>query len=969
LKELLGPQQVLTKLIERLAHAGDASIYRLTPLVVAMPRNDEEVRKLLRYCADHRLHLAFRAAGTSLSGQAVTDGILVSLGRYWRRFEILDGGRAVSAEPGVVGGRLNAMLLRYGSKIGPDPASISSAMIGGIVANNASGLCCGTDQNSYKTLRGMRLILADGFTLDTAAPDAGARLRDVRPDISQGLLEMRREILARPDLASRIRHKYQIKNTTGYSLNAFVDFEDPVEILAHLMVGSEGTLGFISQVSLDTVPLAKFWATALIFFRDLSAVGEVVLRLREIGAAVVEFMDRASMLSVQEDMSYGFDLTPNCAALLVEFQEDDEAALAAKITAVSRLVPPEALLEPFEFTMDPDTRNRFWGMRKGIYPTVGAMRTPGTSVIIEDVVFPVRRMPQAISEVQDVIFRSGFTDGVIFGHAKEGNLHPVITQDFADPGVVDRYARFMNELADLVLNRYDGSFKGEHGTGRNVAPFVELEWGEEAYDLMRRIKRLLDPDGILNPGVILNDDPKVHLKDLKTMPVFSEIADPCIECGFCEVRCPSQDLTLTPRQRIAVRRQIVELARSRDGRHRRQAKMLEQDYLYYGIDTCAVDGMCALACPVKIDTGRLTRELRGSRHSRFQHALAHAAVRRFGLVTAALRTVLRLTDTVERLFGKQALVLGSRIASKLTFGTVPALSPQIPLPGPARPLPRPPGRKFGRTVVYFPSCLTRTLGPIPGERDRKGLAETILFILERGGWDVVYPGGISHLCCGQPFSSKGFIPAAEEMTPRLVRALWKATEHGTWPVMCDTSPCSGHIIRAAEYLREPELIWWRKMKVYDMSTFLVKHVLPDVKNLSKLPVHAVLHPTCTIMKIGAHKDMVAAAEMCAEKVTVPVMAECCGFAGDRGFRHPELTLSATAQEAKEVMEYARFEPNSLFLSTCRTCEVGVTAGSGLPYQSIAYLVADAIRAGERARPESAPHQPEALPAAAGESAP
>lgn len=944
LEQRLGKEAVLGKLIERLAHAGDASIYRMIPQAVLMPRRDEDIQAILEYCRERNLPVTFRAAGTSLSGQAVTDGILVSLGRHWRNYNISEDGRTVSAQPGVVGGKLNAILSRRGCKIGPDPASINAAMIGGIVANNASGLCCGIDQNSYRTLRGIRLILADGYLLDTSWPDAGLRLERDRPQLVRGLLRLREEILGQRELAARIRHKYRIKNTTGYSLNALIDFEDPVEILSHLMVGSEGTLGFISQVTLDTIPLPKFWATALVYFRDLRETGESIFRLREMGAAVVEFMDRASLLSVQDRMQYSFKPGPDCAALLVEFQENDESVLADKIKQAVRAIPLPSLIEPVEFTMDPEVRRHYWSMRKGIYPTVGAMRKRGAAVLIEDVVFPIDRIPEAIPDLQSLIQRSGFPDGVIFGHAKEGNFHPVITHDFSNERVVKQYAEFMNALADLVLNRYDGSFKGEHGTGRNVAPFVELEWGAQAYRLMYRIKELLDPSGILNPGVILNPDPEAHLKHLKPMPVFSEIADACIECGFCEVRCPSQDITLSPRQRIAVQRQIVDLERRGDAHSRQQAKTLEEEYLYYGVDTCAVDGMCAMACPVKIDTGRLAKQLREARRTKAERFMANAAARNFGPLVSATRIALGVTRWIERLLGKEAIVAASKAAHWLSRGALPALAREIPLPGAAPKLPPVPRTAFERTVVYFPSCLTRAMGSLLQEKSQQGLAETVIFILNHFGWNVVYPPGVSNLCCGQPFSSKGFISATETMTANLIRALWKASEQGQLPILCDTSPCSGQLLRAGEYLSEPELSCWRKMKLFDMPTFLVRQVLPREPVLKKLPIHAVLHPTCTIMKIGAEKDLIEAAERCAERVTVPVMAECCGFAGDRGFHHPELTLSATADEAREVLEYARQDPDAMFLSTCRTCEMGVAAGSGLPYRSIAYLVADTIRA-------------------------
>jgi D-lactate dehydrogenase len=387
----------------------------------------------------------------------------------------------------------------------------------------------------------------------------------------------------------------------------------------------------------------------------------------------------------------------------------------------------------------------------------------------------------------------------------------------------------------------------------------------------------------------------------------------------------------------------VELEKSRDRADRKLAKQLDEEYVYYGVDTCSVDGMCAMACPVNIDTGRVVKEIRARKRSRLQHFLADRAVSHFAFLTRIIRASIGVTVAVEKLLGKGFVVFMTKVGSALSFRALPSLSKEIPVPRPAPELPEPDGTGHDRTVVYFPSCLTRTLGAIPGEKPGDGLAATLLYILGEGGWNAVYPKGLRGLCCGQPFSSKGFVAAAEKMASRLIRALWDATDEGKHPIMCDTSPCSGQIMRAGENLMEPELGMWRKLKIYDMPTFLVRFVLPEIENLEPLPVNAVLHPTCTIMKIGAHKDLVRAAEMCATKVTVPVMAECCGFAGDRGFRHPELTLSATAQEAKEVQEYARCEPNSLFLSTCRTCEVGVTAGSGLPYQSLAYLVADAIR--------------------------
>ncbi len=178
----------------------------------------------------------------------------------------------------------------------------------------------------------------------------------------------------------------------------------------------------------------------------------------------------------------------------------------------------------------------------------------------------------------------------------------------------------MDDVVALVVNRYDGALKAEHGTGRNIAPFVETEWGPDAYAVMRELKRLADPDGILNPGVIITDDPHAHLAHLKSLPAVDPAVDTCIECGYCESKCPSRDLTLTPRQRIVVRRHMERLSGEPAGAASLAA--IEADFDYEALDTCAADGLCATACPVGIDTGQLTKHLRTARHRPTGHRVA-----------------------------------------------------------------------------------------------------------------------------------------------------------------------------------------------------------------------------------------------------------------------------------------------------------------------------------------------------------
>lgn len=938
-REQLGREQVLSTLMDRTARAGDASIYRLVPRVVVQPRNVTDVQSILKYCADVGLYLTFRAAGTSLSGQAVTDGILVDVARHWRHHRILNGGSRIAIEPGVIGSHINAYLAPHRAKIGPDPASIGACMMGGIAANNASGMCCGVQFNSYHTMDSMKLVLADGLTLDTSAPDADDGLRTARPQLYRDLEIIRDTIRDDKPLAERIARKFSIKNTCGYSMNAFVDFDRPIDILSHLMIGSEGTLGFIAEITLRTIPDKPSKATTLVYFKELVDAGLAIKPLADAGAAVLEIMDRASMLSVAEEMKYAFSLdgAGNCAALLVEFQEDDETSLAKRLGVAQEILSRWPLLAPVSFTRDPAVQADYWHMRKGLFPSVGAMREMGTAVIIEDIAVEQSRLAECITDLQDLFRKHDFPDAIIFGHARDGNLHFVICNDFADQIQIARYARMMDELTALVVSKYDGSLKAEHGTGRNIAPFVESEWGEKLYSLMWRLKQLLDPGNVLNPGVILNRDPHAHLKNLKVMPIVSPIVDKCIECGFCEPRCPSRDLTITPRQRIAVLREIERLKTLGDLESRRTAGDLIAQYEYSGMDTCATDGMCATACPVKINTGEMIKELRENQHSPMAQGISVFLSRHFGALAAIAHFGLVMLKAGGP-FGVSVARASAKLGHRMTGGTIPMLPEEMPIPRPAPRLPIPgiasPVRN--KTVVYYPSCLTRTLGSLDGETSKVGVAEAAIAVLEKCGWNVIIPPGIGNTCCGQPFFSKGYACAGIDAACRTVETLWSTSDEGALPIICDTSPCSGQLHTSGAYLTGAHLAKWRQLAIFDFVEFMAGKVLADRVSWPRLQRSVTLHPTCTLMKMGGVPDLRKVASAFASDVTIPIQAECCGFAGDRGFNFPELTLSATRPEASEVAA------ESHCYSTCRTCEIGMTAATGQVYQSIIHLCYDAL---------------------------
>jgi D-lactate dehydrogenase len=940
LARIVGRERVLARPIDLLARSVDASIYRMIPQAVVRPRDLDEVRALLAYAHTHDRHLTFRTAGTSLSGQAVTDDLLVELAPFWKAFRILDEGARVWTQPGVVGGHLNLRLAPFGRRLGPDPASIDACMMGGIVANNSSGMCCGVAQNTYHTLEAITVMLADGTLVDTAEPDVDARLLAARPDLHAALLRLRDEIRGDPALVALLRRKFSLKNTTGYSLHAFLDHDTPAQILAHLMVGSQGTLGFWANATLRTVPEPKWRATALVYFDELTDAGAAVAPLAAAGAAALEIMDAISLRSQAGDRAYPFTIEDRTAALLVEMRADSEPLLDTCVAEAEAVLAKFALKAPVAFTRVPSERDAHWRLRKGLFPSVGGVRRSGTAVVIEDVAVPADRLAEAILDLKALFKAHDFEDAILFGHAKDGNLHFVFARDFADPVTVRHYADFMQAVSDLVIDKYAGSLKAEHGSGRNMAPFVRQEFGEQAYALLKEVKRLFDPAGVLNPDVVLSDDPDIHLKNLKPLPSISPTADKCIECGFCEARCPSRDLTLTPRQRIVAVREMTRLLTVPGAEAQAWRVSLLADFAYEGDATCARDGMCQTSCPVKIDTGALMKELQKAAHTPAAHRTAASLARRFGTVARAARTALRAAALARRLPGGARLVQGNTaVLHRLWPSLVPRIDPELELPRPAPPLPAL-SDGAGPGVVYFPSCLSRILGPLPGE-DSVSTPVAVRDALAAAGFAARYPEGLTGLCCGMPFASKAFPDAARLAASRTAEALWAASRDGTHVVVTDASPCAGTLRDlAVTHLAASG----RALTVLDFPTFWAREGLSRGKP-ARVSGTAVLHPTCTLVKMGGLPDLLAVARAYSEEVVVPPSAECCGFAGDRGFLVPELTRSATLRESGDVKAVLSADPDARLFSTCRTCEIGLSRGVGRPYRSIAHLVREALLGG------------------------
>ena len=564
-RQFIPQERIYTDELRRLAWGTDAGFYRLIPQIVIRSEGEEEISRLLKLAGSHNLPVTFRAAGTSLSGQAISDSILIVAGKHWEGYSISPDHEEITLQPGIIGQRVNELLAPFGRKFAPDPASVKSAMVGGIVMNNASGMNCGTHANSDKVLLSARIVLADGTVLDTGDSVSRAAFEVTHRDFIRRICTLRDEVRADGKLAERIRYKYSIKNVTGLNLLPFVRFDDPFDIIAHLMVGSEGTLAFLSQVTMKTEYDYPCKASAMLYFKTIKEACRAVVAMKKLtggnGEWTVkgaELLDWKSLASVSDPvfLKYKGEI---CSSTLPGVEPGDETGLTAVLTetkarsteelrqnirAIEQCLSAFQTYTPVCFTDKPEEYSKYWAIRSGIFPSVGGTRKPGTTCLIEDVAFHIKDLPEATAELQQLIARHGYEDACIYGHALEGNYHFILNQSFSSEAEVKRYEDLMNDVKTLVADKYDGSLKAEHGTGRNMAPFVRHEWGDAAYEVMKAVKNLFDPKGLLNPGVIFNDDPKCHIKNFKPLPLIPlDAQNPaakvnrCIECGFCEVNC------------------------------------------------------------------------------------------------------------------------------------------------------------------------------------------------------------------------------------------------------------------------------------------------------------------------------------------------------------------------------------------------------------------------------------------------
>ena len=943
----------------RLAWGTDAGFYRLIPQEVLHPATEADVQQIMQRAHREGRHITFRAAGTSLSGQAISDSLLVVCGKKWEQSEVLDDGMRIRLQPGIIGQRVNDILRPYGRRFTPDPASIKSAMVGGIVNNNASGMCCGTHANSYRMLQSVRIILPDGTILDTGDETSREAFRRTHSDFIRRIEQLRDRVQQDEELKSLILKKYSIKNVTGLTILPFAEYTDPFDIIARLIPGSEGTLAFLSEITMLTGEDYQHSASALLLFPTTDSACRAVTEMKHTGLlSAAEYFDRKAMRVVEHDFPELQGLPEDAGAVLIKIEASTAEQLKEKESVISNILSSYNLILNSQPLQTPDqkpkTKNqktktqntplflgekeatRYWAMRSGIFPAVGGTREIGTTCLIEDIAFPIDFLAEATADLQALFREHNYPDAVIYGHALEGNYHFILNQRFDTQEAISQYDRMMHAVVSLVVDKYHGSLKAEHGTGRNMAPFVRREWGDKAYQLMRDVKDLFDPENIMNPGVIFNEDEQSYLMNLKPLPEVDSLIDRCIECGFCEVNCVSCGFAFSSRQRIVLQREIARLERL--GEHR-EAERLRKAFRHEGKDLCAGDGLCSTSCPVGINVGEYIHLLREREMSAAGKSIGRYAANHFSQVGGAISSVLSVAGFAQDVLGNGIM---SAIGKGLHLCGIPLWTPAMPRRVKNRFNPKVTESQGGlrrERVVYFPSCLNQRLGLQKGSPASQPTMGDMVELLQKAGYEVIFPENMQNLCCGTIWESKGMPGEADMKARELHEALRLASNNYQYPIVCDQSPCLYRIRHTLplpdsnSQIVNSQIVNNKIVNIYEPAEFIEKYVL-DKLDITPADETVMLHVTCSMRKMGLGDTLLRVAQRCAKTVVVPEEIGCCAFAGDKGFTHPELNRWALRKLRGQVEKHHA----TLGISNSRTCEIGLSLHSGIPYMNIAYLV-------------------------------
>ena len=935
--------EVLFDALHRTLYSTAACIYQIPPLGAVVPRHEGDVLSVLEYARRHGLPVTARGGGSGLAGQTLGRGIILDFSKHFRRIgapDLVEG--TVRVQPGVIPAQLNRLLRKDGLRFAPDPSSAAWCTLGGMIANNAGGSHTVRYGATRENVASLRMALADGTIVETSpvsatlAGDAGgASPAQVRPG-GEPLVRLAaalRRIVERHRPVIEARQPTTRRNASGYALreacNGSVD-------LSKVVVGSEGTLGLVLEATLRLVPIPKAVATALVLFDDLEKSGAGVVAILQARPSAVELLDRTFVDVIREaDPKMGLGLPAGTEAIvIVELEGDDQKEVLNRLRRMEQsLVSVQRLATEVRSGTRPEEMARIWAIRKAASPLLsrreGRLRN---TRFIEDAAVHPEKMAEFVSRLR-ALLRKHELQAAIFGHAGDCNLHcnPLMNQkDPRDLRVMEAVAE---EFVDLVTD-LGGSLSGEHGDGRLRTPYLRRAYGPLA-DVFREVKELFDPQGILNPGIIVHDGSYGLTDDLRYGERYRRVAtgtpldadlwqreiEKCHGCGACRDYCPvaveTGDEAATARAKGNLLRSVLS--------GRLEPGVLSSDGFKQIMDLCVNCRLCHSECPTAIDIPGMAIMAKEvyvrSRGKRLPDRLltAGAPLLRLGAAVAPLANAALRSPLLRRLGAALSGIAARR--DMPAFAAAP-LEPRLPSVDPE-----------GRKVAYFHGCFA-------GYQDTEGEGRAAIELLEALGCTVAIP---PQECCGIAAITYGHLDDVRPAAERNVATFLDLLRRGYEPVY--SAPSCG-LALVEDYPRllgtpQSEVLARHVKDLHDYVLMLLESDAALLARLRPVPMRLTYHNPCHLQARGLGDGVVRLLRLVPGLEVVPIGEDhCCGIAGTFGMK--EKHFDQSMRMGRPLFESLERAKVPVVATGCGTCKIQIEQGTGLPVVHPIKIVHDSL---------------------------
>ena len=937
--------------VSRALYSTDASVYQIPPRGVVIPRSADDVVRVVEVAAHHGCSMTARGGGTSQAGQAIGPGLVLDTSKHLNRvLEVNAGERWARVEPGVVLDDLNAQLRPLGLRFAPDISSASRATVGGMMANNSSGARSITYGKTIDHVLEQHVVLADGRVahfrpltpVELATARAGTGIEARAYDVVPRLAADHRDEIAR-------RFPKILRRVGGYNLDAFVDPDRPVD-LTRLMVGSEGTLGLVIEARLRLVPLPAAKALLVVEFEDLlEALDATPLVLRHRPAAV-EVMDAFILGHTREHAALdglrrALVRSETGTLLCIELYADHADELPARLDALERDLARSRFRCRTERETSLAAQARVWSLRESALGLSMAMKGDDKTIsFVEDTAVAPEKLRDYIERFLQIVGRHGSSAGV-YAHASVGCLHvrPVVNLKTADG--VARFEAIANDIADLVLE-FGGALSGEHGDGLVRGPFAEKMFGPELYQAFRTVKRTFDPQGLLNPGKIVDSPPiGTNLRygagyvtpdppswfDYSAHGGLGRAVEMCSGVGVCRKKqegtmCPSYMATLDEMHSTRGRANVLRLAMN----GRLADAGLDDHGVRDALDLCLECRACKTECPVGVDMARLKSEFMAGYWSR--HGTPWQA-RAFGHARRAARWGSRLAPLSNVVAGSlpgrwvAETVLGIDRRRSLPRWTRDTLSRRAGLRSPATAPPR---------AVLFADTFTEFADPEIGV--------AALDVLDHAGIGARL---VPHGCCGRPFISQGLLADARELAGANAHALYDAAHKGNAIVFVEPS-CLSAVREDAPALlhgpaREKALVVAEASVLFEEYLEAECHAGRAALSLRQGPPTILFHAHCHQRSMGLASSARALLSRIPGSTVTDLDAGCCGMAGSFGYTRDHYDMSRAIGERRLLPAARRLPPGGALVAAGTSCRHQVAHFAGVGASHPASLLASLLK--------------------------